>query len=608
MCGIAGEICVKGGLKARDRAVYAPMWDSLAPRGPDQRGAYYSDRAVLLHRRLSVVDPEGGRQPMRLARGGRELVLVYNGELYNTDDVRRSLKLCGHEFHSHSDTEVVIHAFDEWGAQCLHRFNGIFAFVVWDVQAKKAFLARDRMGVKPLFWAKKKNSLLFGSEIKAILAHPDMEPSVSREGLLDVLLIGPGATPGQPVFDGIQELKPGHAAWFDERGFRPYTYWKIQDRRHTESVADTIAHVRFLVTDAIQRQLVSDVPVGTFLSGGLDSSIISAVAAQTLPGLRTYSVDYVDNDRYFQASHFTPSGDNHFIDIMNEAIGKPNERVVLQTKELADGLFDAMIARDVPGMADVDSSFLLFSRQVKQSSTVVLSGECADEIFGGYPWYRDADIRRKAGFPWAQSTDYRASFIRANWLKGVNPAEYVDFRYRNTLEDCPILPEVEGDDRRIREMTMLNMRWFMQTLLNRKDRMSMACGLEVRVPFCDHRIAEYMYSVPWHMKDLNGMEKGLLREAAKGLLPEEVRVRKKSPYPKTHHPAYLAEVVRRLRAVIADPNSPVHEIIRTEKLAELLNDQRSVPWYGQLMTTPQTIAFFLQVNDWLRHYNVRLDA
>ena len=608
MCGIAGEICLKGGLRARDRAVYAPMWDSLAPRGPDQRGAYFSDRAVLLHRRLSVVDSDGGRQPMRLVRGGRELVIVYNGELYNTDEIRRALKICGHEFQGHSDTEVVIHAFDEWGAQCLHRFNGIFAFVVWDVQAGKAFLARDRMGVKPLFWAKKKNSLLFGSEIKAILAHPDAEPSVSREGLLDVLLIGPGATPGQPVFDDIRELEPGCAAWLDETGFHPYTYWRIRDRRHTESLPDTLEHGRWLVTDAIKRQLVSDVPVGTFLSGGLDSSIISAVAAQTLPEMCTYSVDYVDNDKYFQASHFTPSGDNHYIDVMNEAIQKPNHRVVLQTTELADALFDAMVARDMPGMADVDSSFLLFSRRVKEHSTVVLSGECADEIFGGYPWYRDADIRRKAGFPWAQSTDYRASFIRAKWLRGVDAAEYVDLRYRDTLETCPILPEVEGDDRRIREMTMLNMRWFMQTLLNRKDRMSMACGLEVRVPFCDHRIAEYMYGVPWRMKDLQGMEKGLLREAVKGLLPEEVRTRKKSPYPKTHHPAYLAEVSRRLRAVIADPNSPIHEVIRTEKLAELLNGQRSVPWYGQLMTTPQTIAFFLQVNDWLKHYRIRLHA
>jgi len=606
MCGIAGEICVKGGLKARDRAVYAPMWDSLAPRGPDQRGAYFSDRAVLLHRRLSVVDPDGGRQPMRLVRGGRELVLAYNGELYNTDEVRRALKICGHEFHGHSDTEVVIHAFDEWGAQCLHRFNGIFAFVVWDVQARKAFLARDRMGVKPLFWAQKKNSLLFGSEIKAILAHPDAEPAVSREGLLDVLLIGPGATPGQAVFDGIHELEPGCAAWFDEKGFHPYTYWQIHDRRHTESLPDTLEHVRWLVTDAIKRQLVSDVPVGTFLSGGLDSSIISAVAAQTLPEMCTYSVDYVDNDKYFQASHFTPSGDNHYIDVMNDFIQRPNHRVVLQTKELADALYDAMIARDMPGMADVDSSFLLFSRRVKENSTVVLSGECADEIFGGYPWYRDADIRRKAGFPWAQSTDYRASFIRAKWLRGVDAAEYVDLRYRDTLEICPILPEVEGDDRRIREMTMLNMRWFMQTLLNRKDRMSMACGLEVRVPFCDHRIAEYMYGVPWRMKDLEGMEKGLLREAVKGLLPEEVRMRKKSPYPKTHHPAYLAEVSRRLREVITDPDSPIHEVIRTEKLAELLSEQRSVPWYGQLMTTPQTIAYFLQVNDWLKHYRIRL--
>lgn len=606
MCGIAGEICIGGGLRARDRAAYAPMWDSLAPRGPDQRGAYYSDRAVLLHRRLCVVDPEGGRQPMRLVRGGRELVMVYNGELYNTDEVRTSLKLCGHTFAGHSDTEVVLHAFDEWGDACLHRFNGIFAFAVWDVQAGRLFMARDRMGVKPLFWALKRGRLLFGSEIKAILAHPDMEAVVSREGLLDVLLIGPGATPGQQVFRDIAELEPGHAAWFDEKGFHPYPYWRILDRQHTENVQDTVAHVRHLVTDAIRRQLVSDVPVGTFLSGGLDSSIISAVAAGEKKDLHTYSVDYVDNDKYFRSGHFTPTQDNEYIQVMNDAIHAPNHRILLQTTELADALHDAMLARDLPGMADVDSSFLLFSRRVKKTSTVVLSGECADEIFGGYPWYRDADIRRRAGFPWAQSTDYRASFIRAKWLRGVDAAEYVDRRYRDTLEKCPILPEVTGDDRRIREMTMLNMRWFMQTLLTRKDRMSMYCGLEVRVPFCDHRIAEYMYSVPWHMKDLGGMEKGLLREAVAGLLPDPVRLRKKSPYPKTHHPEYLAEVSKRLRSVIADPDSPIHEIIRTEKLAALLNDSRSIPWYGQLMTTPQTIAFFLQVNDWLRHYRIRL--
>ena len=469
-------------------------------------------------------------------------------------------------------------------------------------------MARDRMGVKPLFWSVKRGHLLFGSEIKAILAHPLAEAVVHTEGILDVLLIGPGATPGQMVFDGIAELPPGHAAWFDEKGFRSYTYWKIRDRRHTEKLADTLAHVRELVTDAIRRQLVSDVPVGTFLSGGLDSSVISAVAAREKPDLRTYSVDYADNDRYFQASRFTPSGDNEFIDRMTEAIHAPNEKIVLGTTELADALHDAMIARDLPGMADVDSSFLLFSKRVKKSSTVVLSGECADEIFGGYPWFRDPDIRRRAGFPWAQSTDYRASFIRAKWLRGTDAGEYVEQRYRKTLEDCPVLPEVSGDDVRIREMTLLNMRWFMQTLLTRKDRMSMYCGLEVRVPFCDHRIAEYMYGVPWEMKDLGGMEKGLLREAVKGLLPEEVRLRKKNPYPKTHHPEYLAEVRRRLRRVIADPDSPIHELIRTEKLAGLLDDSRSVPWYGQLMTTPQTIAFFLQLNDWLAHYRIRLKA
>lgn len=606
MCGIAGEICIRGGLRARPRTDYDAMRQALSPRGPDQRGAYYSDCAVLLHHRLIVVDPQHGRQPMRLKRGGRELVMVYNGELYNTAEVRRSLALSGHKFEGHSDSEVVLHAFDEWGEMCVHHFNGIFGFAVWDVQAKKLFMARDRMGVKPLFWALQGESLIFGSEIKAILAHPDTEAVVSRFGLLDVLLIGPGATPGQAVFRGISELQPGCAAWFGEDGFRQYSYWRLQDRRHTENPADTLAHVSYLVTDSIRRQLVSDVPVGTFLSGGLDSSIISAVAAEEKENLCTYSVDYVDNEKYFRASRFTPSGDNEFIARMTDYLGVPNRRTVLHTQELADALHDAMIARDMPGMADVDASFLLFCREVKKSSTVVLSGECADEIFGGYPWYRDPQIRRKAGFPWAQSTAYRAEFIRQRWLKGVDPAEYVDQRYRDTLRDCPLLPDVEGDDRRIREMTVLNMRWFMQTLLTRKDRMSMYSALEVRVPFCDHRIAEYMYGVPWKMKDMHGMEKGLLREAVKGLLPEEVRLRKKSPYPKTHNPAYLAEVRGRLRRVIADPDSPIHEVIRTEKLAELLSDSRSVPWYGQLMTTPQTIAFFLQLNDWLMTYRIRL--
>lgn len=606
MCAIAGIL----GRTAEDRSILEKMQSTMVRRGPDQAGILQRPGMAFVHARLAVVDLQGGRQPMELCHNGIHYDLVYNGELYNTEDIRRLLVMEGHTFHGHSDTEVVLHAYAQWGEQCVERFNGIFAFAVWEEEPKRLFLARDRIGVKPLFYTQRQNQFLFASEIKTLLAHPDVPPEVDSNGVAEIMLLGPGRTPGCGVFRGIREVEPGCCGYLDGQELRLRRYWRLEDREHTETFEQTAEHVRTLVVDAIQRQLVSDVPVCTFLSGGLDSSLISSVAARYLAKqgqrLTTFSVDYKDNDKYFKAGKFQPNSDGQYIRIMEQYLQSDHHWVILDTAELADALYEAVEARDLPGMADVDSSLLLFCRAMKPTATVALSGECADEIFGGYPWYRDPEIRARAGFPWAQSTAWRSSFLTPAYRAALDPEAYVSSRYQATCADSQVLPSRDPDERRMKEMVNLNFRWFMQTLLDRKDRMSMWSGLEVRVPFCDWRIAEYLYGIPWAFKDYEGHEKGLLRHAMDGYLPEEVLWRKKSPYPKTHNPGYLALVSQRLEQLLNDNDAPLLQIADRSVLEGLLTAQFPWPWYGQLMNTPQTIAYMLQVNHWMKTYRVQL--
>ncbi len=611
MCGIAGQICRPEEQAERFLLVYRDMQKELSRRGPDQTGLYFDRSAALIHARLCVVDPDNGLQPMTLLYGGEEYTVVYNGELYNTDELRNELKTLGHEFKTRSDTEVLLHSYAEWGERCVERFNGIYAFAIWEKQGRRLFLARDRMGVKPLFYAQRRGTFIFASEIKALLKHPYIEPELDSEGLAQIMLLGPGRVPGSGVFRDIFELLPGECGFYYEDGrLELRRYWKIEDSPCTDSFEQAAEKVRYLVIDSITRQLSADVPVCTFLSGGLDSSIISAVADRYFSErggrLKTVSVGYKDNEKYFKAGKFQPNSDPAYIELMNSYLSAENIYTVIDTPELVSALYSAVDARDLPGMADVDSSLLLFCKEIKKTATVALSGECADEIFGGYPWYRDPEIREREGFPWAQSTSWRKGFIRDGLLKGINPEEYVDYYYRKTVGESSILPGTAPLERRMKQMMNLNVNWFMQTLLDRKDRMSMYSSLEVRVPFCDHRIAEYLYTLPWEYKDHNGYEKGLLREAMRGLLPDEILWRKKSPYPKTHNPSYMKAVSEELRSVIGDRSAPVHEIVRPGSLEELLSSDRQTPWYGQLMTAPQTLAYFLQLNYWLKKYNIKL--
>ncbi len=604
MCGIAGAISFAEDMR-EDMKIYEKMQSALIRRGPDQRGIVLYREAALIHTRLAVIDIDGGRQPMKHGR----FTIVYNGELYNTDEIRRELAE-DFSFDTRSDTEVVLKSYIKWGEGCVDRFNGIFAFAVYDEAEHRVFLARDRIGVKPLFYFMNDKKLIFASEMPALLEHPDVPHEIDEKGAAELLLIAPGRTAGCGVIRGVKELKAGECGYYSEKGLELRTYWRLRAYELNETFGQTCEHVQSLVLDSIRRQLVSDVPVVTFLSGGLDSSLISSVAAAEMKKqgrqLSTFSIDYRGNDKYFTKSHFQPDSDPEYIRCMAEYLGTDHHWTVVDTPELVSALDDAAEARGLPGMADVDASMLIFCREIKKFGTVALSGECADEIFGGYPWYRDKDIRMTDGFPWAQSTAYRKKFMCDELAERIDAEGYVYGAYRNTVDYAEKLPSDSETDSRMREMTQLNFDWFMQNLLDRKDRMSMYSGLEVRVPFCDHRIAEYLYNVKWEYKDWQGREKGLLREAMKDWLPEKVLRRKKSPYPKTHNPAFLEAVTDKLRKIL-DEGTPMTAIVKREELERLLTHTDHVQWYGQLMNLPQTIAFFIQLDYWMKRFDIRFN-
>ncbi|MDR6225339.1 asparagine synthase (glutamine-hydrolyzing) [Desmospora profundinema] len=613
MCGISGLLNWDHDLSAR-RDWLEKMNETLVPRGPDAEGIWISRCTGLAHRRLIVIDPEGGVQPMVRRYGDRNLVITYNGELYNMEELSRELINRGHTFQSRSDTELILAAYAEWGTEAPRRLNGIFAFAIWDEREESLFLARDRIGVKPLFYAVREGAVSFGSELKSLLALADIQPEVDTEGLAEVLAMGPSRTPGHGVFKGVEELRPGHWMKMTRDTKRVEAYWKLESRSHTDDRSTTIERVRELFIDAVQRQLVSDVSIGTMLSGGLDSSAISACAASHFDAvgkgpLPTFSVDYEGNDRFFQPNEFQPNADAPWVERMSQYIGSNHHRVLIDNAELAGALYPALKSRDLPGMADVDASLLLFCRQIKKHATVVLSGECADEVFGGYPWFHREEMIRADTFPWSRKIRERIAFLSPEVNRAIRPEEYVQDRYREALAEVPCLEGEKGLEARIREIFYLNLTRWMPTLLDRKDRMSMAVGLEVRVPFCDHHLVEYVWNIPWSMKRMNGREKGLFREAMKGILPDDVLYRQKSPYPKTHNPAYLEAVKEEALRILNDSRSPVRQLLDLDAVRSFASrdlTREHLPWFGQLMNVPQLFAHWIQLDQWMRDYRVRI--
>lgn len=612
MCGIAGWVNTKNDISG-NMEIIRNMTDKLFSRGPDNSGFYKNENIILGHRRLIIVDAEGGAQPMTRQIGEHKFVLVYNGELYNTDDVRDELKSKGYRFESYSDTEVLLVSYIEWGPECVNHINGIFAFGVWDEYNKTLFLARDHLGVKPLFYSYKDNNLIFASQIKAILANPMVEPVINKEGIMEILGLGPARSLGSGIFKDIQEIPPAHCLFYKDGSVNLKEYWKLEARPHEENFEHTKDTVRNLFVDAVERQLVSDVPLCTFLSGGLDSSAISAISAEYFKKhkrgtLSTYSIDYKDNDKYFQSNLFQPTSDQFFAERMSEYLKSSHRTVVLDNIKLVQALKDAVMANDLPGMADIDSSLLLFCKEIRKDFTVALSGECADEIFGGYPWFTRAEDINADTFPWSKSVKERREILNKE-LSDLPIEEFVNQKYNDTINKVSKLKGESKEESRMRELFYLNVKWFMITLLNRKDRMSMANSLEVRVPFADYRLVEYAFNIPNDIKFYNGREKGLLREALRGILPDDIIDRKKSPYPKTHHIDYTNAVQNWMKEIMSNNNAPIYQLIDKEKVNEIVESggkSFKKPWYGQLMTGPQLIAYFIQLNIWMEEFNVKI--
>lgn len=610
MCGIAGWVDLEQDLMEKKHIVEA-MSQTLSPRGPDASGIWTSPHALIAHRRLIVVDPAGGGQPMVRQRDGFSFVITYNGELYNTNDLREELISKGHVFQSRSDTEVLLVSYMEWGTDCVEHLNGIYAFGIWDEKKQSLFLARDRFGVKPLFYTQVGSSLIFGSELKTLLAHPLVKPKIDSEGLGEIFALAPARTPGHGVFKNVFEVKPAHCLLYGEYGIRKWRYWQLESRPHEDGMDVTLEKLTVLVKDAVLRQLVADVPVCTFLSGGLDSSAITALAAENfkaanLGQLHTYSIDYVDNDKYFKASLFQPNSDAPWVKRMVQECGTYHHYIEFDTPQLADALTSAVDARDLPGMTDIDSSLWLFCREVKKNATVALSGECADEVFGGYPWFHKKELLESNTFPWSVNLSERTRILSDSLKEAIRPEQYVEQRYIETIEEVPELAGENETEARRRRIFYLNLTWFMTTLLDRKDRMSMAHGLEVRVPYCDHRLVQYVWNIPWEMKMYNNREKGLLRQALTGVLPEDVLWRKKSPYPKTHNPSYENAVKAMALEIVYDPNSPIHPFIDKTEVTSLIKESSDYgkPWFGQLMARPQLFAYLIQLDYWMRKYKV----
>lgn len=608
MCGIGGFVDYERDAR-RGGPILHGMKRTLTPRGPDAEGTYFDEDAALVHRRLIVIDPEGGKQPMHSP--DRNTIIIYNGELYNTPELRTELMSRGHEFVGHSDTEVLLHAYLEWKTDAFSRLNGIFAFAIWEKRERRLTLCRDRLGVKPLFFAPIRNGLTFGSTIDTVLCHPEIEPALDEDGLRTLLLLGPARPPESGVFRQIKSLLPGHFAVLTPENFTDHVYWQLEAHEHEDDLPTTIERTHTLICDAARRQLVSDVPLACFLSGGLDSSILSMLAAKDYAArgetLHTWSVDYRDNDKYFTKSIFQPNSDDSYIDQMVDFLGTHHHRVVLEPEALCAALLPATDARALPGMADVDSSLLLFCAAVKRGGTTVcLSGECADELFGGYPWYHREEILFEDTFPWSRSVGLRLGLLTPDAVR--NGEEFVHQHYRDTCDRAPKLSSDNKKAARMREMFVLNLDWFMATLLDRKDRMSMYSGLEVRVPFCDHRIVEYAYNMPWDFKSLEGREKGIVRRAFADELPKEIVYRKKSPYPKTFHPVYTRLCADYVRRIFEDNTSVAASLFDRNAVQKLMQRPESLaePWFGQLMRTPQIFAYIIQLDRWFRHYHVKI--
>lgn len=616
MCGIAGFFDYTQNYldeKEYHLKILEAMGKKLTPRGPDSHGIFLRQHVGLAHTRLSIIDLKDGNQPMIRKVEGYEYGIVYNGELYNTRELRGELQSRGWQFETTSDTEVILLSFLYWGTDFVNKLDGIFSFAIYDGRHEKCILYRDSFGVKPLFYSVRGNEIIFASEPKSLFVHPSCEPVIDRRGLQELFGMGPARIPGSGLYQDIKEVEPGTYVTCSRYGRKKVVYWRLTSHPHEDSYEETVKKTGEYIDSAITRQMVSDVPICTFLSGGVDSSLVSSVCQRELKKrgekLSTFSFDFDGNEKYFQANAFQPSQDRPYVAQMVSWLGSRHRYLSCDYESQADLLRESVLAHDMPCMADVDSSLLYFCREVSKTEKVVLTGECADEVFGGYPWFHREEFFGRECFPWTPDLSPRKELLQEEFVRELHLEDFVQSVYYDAVGQIEPLPEENDTETNRRQIGYLNIRFFMQTLLNRMDRTSMHWGLEARVPFADRKLVEYIFNVPWEMKAKDGVVKNILRQSSIGKLPEEILFRKKSPYPKTYHPFYEELLGKRLLEVLEDSKSPLHQFLDREKVMKFAASVKDYgkPWYGQLMAGPQMLAYLLQIHYWLTEYQVRVE-
>jgi asparagine synthase (glutamine-hydrolysing) len=569
MCGITGWVSFGRDLRAEQATVDA-MTETMSCRGPDDCGTWFAEHAALGHRRLAIIDLPGGRQPMSVDTPGGGVAIVYSGEAYNFTELRAELIRRGHRFTTDSDTEVVLHAYLEWGDALAERLNGMYAFAIWDSREDKLVMVRDRMGIKPFYYYETPDGVLFGSEPKAILANPAAEHTVTLDGIRELFAFI--KTPGHAVWEGMHEVEPGTIVTVSSGELRTTRYWSLQTRPHPDGQAASVARVRELLEDIVHRQLVADVPRCTLLSGGLDSSAMTAVAARQLAEtgqtVRSFAVDFVGQTENFVPDELRSTPDTPYVHDVAEVSGTEHQDIVLSSDKLADPEVRSKVirARDIPmGMGDMDASLYLLFKSIREHSTVALSGESADEVFGGYQQFFDPEARSARTFPWlvrfARHFGNDNSILTPGLTEALDLPGYIQDAYDTTVARIARLDGESDFEWQMRKVCYLHLTHFVRILLDRKDRISMAVGLEVRVPYCDHRLVEYVYNAPWSLKTYDGREKSLLRGAAADVLPQSVVDRVKSPYPSTQDPEYTVKLQNNAREYLSSPDHPVFDIV-----------------------------------------------
>ena len=573
MCGIAGFVNTTSLDKNIEHV--ARMLAGIRYRGPDATGVYIDDHAALGHVRLSIIDLAGGDQPIH--NENRNIWVSYNGEIYNYPELRRELQGKGHVFSTMTDTEILVHLYEEEGTEFLNRLNGQWAFALWDSGKKRLFIARDRVGIRPVYYTIANGTFIFASEIKALLTQPEIHRSVNPQ-VLDQIFTFWAPLPGKTFFDGIKELPPGHFLLFDEQGIRIDRYWKIPlssgNRWTTESPDELSEQVRDLLVDSVKIRLRADVPVGTYLSGGLDSSgVTSIVAKQFNPEVQTFGIRF-DEERFDEGSH-----QQEMVRFLNVR----HREIAADSATIGNSFLDAVYHCEKPVLRTAPVPLYLLSRLVGESGIkVVLTGEGADEFHGGYDIFKEAMVRTFWGrnpeslwrgkligrlYPDIFRDDRTRKMTIAFFGRAIenfnDPFFSHRIRWNNTsriktffsgelrsaigtydgmTELREYLPPDFNSMHVMHRAQYLEIALFLSNYLlsSQGDRMGMAHSIEVRMPYLDHRLMEFMGSVPPWWKICGLHEKHILKKALEPFLPSTITGRVKHPYRAPIHGSLLS--------------------------------------------------------------------